>query len=171
MVALIAFSGPGKAPAHRFDSFHRDPDACINAFDGRDAKAFTHIWVLRSPDLKSWWAPNGLRADADLILDSEDPEIIQAVLAHTKASAGVSNHVRTLSQGRIFHVLLFNEPRRTYAHLRFSYRSKQADGSTVFMLVTNDNGASPVKDCPGFLEFEKLFLNPTAIKREDKAVD
>jgi len=162
IVALIAFSGAGNAPAHRFDSFSRNPDACIGAFDGRNASTFTHIWVLHSPDLKAWWGPNGMRADADLILDSDDSEIIKAVIDHAGSTSRSPNHVRTLSTGRIYHVLLFDEPRRIYAHLRFAYRSEQANGSTVFSLVTDHDGATPVKDCPQFLDFETRYLGKPA---------
>ena len=159
IVLVIVYSNPGKASAHRFDSFKMSPEACINAFNGQGGSAFTHIWILSSPDLKAWWGPNGIRADADLVLDSDDSEVIEAVLAHTGRSSGSPNHVRSLSKGRIYHVLLFDELRGVYAHLRFSYRSEQVDGSIVFKVVTDHNGANPVKDCLGFLEFEKQYLD------------
>lgn len=166
LLALMALSGPGEAPPHEFDSFRMDPDACMAAFDGRNAPGFSHIRVLHSPDLKAWWSPNGLRAEADLVLDSADPEVIRELLAHTGASPRSPLHTRTLREGRIYHVLLFSESQKTYAHLRFSYRSQQSDGTTVFKLVTDHDGASPVKDCPGFLQFEKRWLTS---KEDNKA--
>jgi hypothetical protein len=159
-MVITIMSRPGKAPPHVFDTFRRDPEACYNAFNGRNSPPFSHIWILRSPDLNAWWDPNVLRAEAELILDSDDQEVIKEVLSQNGSSVDTANHVRTLPKGRIYHVLLFNKPMRIYAHLRYSYRSEQADGSTMFFLVTDHNGASPVKDCPGFLEFERRYLAP-----------
>ncbi|BDS07409.1 hypothetical protein NT6N_24490 [Oceaniferula spumae] len=161
IIAIIAFallSNPGKAPRHKFDSFKIDYESCINAFEGKRTKEFTHMWVLHSSDLKAWWDPNGMRAEADLILDTPDQYAIGTLLSHARQSHRSPNHVRTLSSGRIYHVLLFNENRHTYAHLRFAYRSEQADGTTVFSLVTDHRGAHRVKDCPSFIDFESKFL-------------
>jgi hypothetical protein len=168
IIGLTVLSGPSEAPPHKYDSFRKDPDACIAAFDGRRSPAFSHIWVLHSPDLEAWWGPNGLRAEAEMILDSADQEVIGELLTHSGATSRSPNHARTLPEGRIYHVLLFNESQRVYAHLRFSYRSEQSDGTTTFNLVTDFNGASPVKDCPGFLEFEKRRLNTKKNNRENK---
>ena len=168
VVALIIFSEPGHAPAHKFDSFRKNPASCIKAFDGRGDGGFTHIWILRSPDMTAWWDPNGLRAEAEFILDSDDPAIIRSLLSCCDTPSSLPNHVRTLREGRVYHVLLFNETRQDYAHLKLEYRSQQSDGSTTFALVTDFDGARPVKDCPKFSEFEKRWLgtNPTPAKHE-----
>lgn len=159
IIALPLFSGPGTAPPHKFDWFRLEPDACINAFDGRGGSDFSHIWILRSPDLEAWWDPNGLRAEADLILDSADRKVIKELLACTSVDSQLHNSVRTLREGRIYHVLLFNEDREIYAHLKFEYRSEQRDGTTAFSVRTDfDGGGGLTKDCPGFLEFEKRIL-------------
>jgi len=168
-VALFALlSGPGHAPSHPFDAYQMDGEACIQAFDGRDVLGFDHIWILRSPDLQAWWGPNGMRADAELLLDSGDRRLITDLLGVAagtpKIMAGSSqspNHVRTLSNGLIYHVLLFSSQRSAYAHLRFEYRSEQRDGSTVYHVLTDFNGSHPIKDCPGFSQFlSEHLLNP-----------
>lgn len=101
-----------------------------------------------------------MRAEADLIVDSSNPELIQDAISVAGAPGDNQNHVRLLSEGRIYHVLLFRTKEHSYAHLRFSYRSSQADGSITFSEVTDFNGAEPVKDCPGFVDFEKRWLAP-----------
>ncbi len=103
-----------------------------------------------------------MRAESKLLVDSDDQEMIRSILACAGSSGtgilATGDHVRTLPKGRIYHVLLFNRARRVYAHLRFSYRSEQSDGSTAFFLVTDHDGSTPVKDCPKFLDFEKRWL-------------
>jgi len=168
ILLFVIFSGPGKAPAHPFDDFTMDGEACIAAFDGKDTLGFDHIWVLRSPDLQAWWGPNGMRADAELILDSDDRRLISELLGTVGASSKSPNHVRTLSQGIIYHVLLFSPARSAYAHLRFDYRSEQRDGSTTFFVSTYFNGAKPVKDCPEFSKFVSSFLLKQPLKSEQK---
>jgi len=165
--SFISCSDPSGAPAHKFDAFRLDADSCTKAFQGQSIASFTHIWVLSSPNLKAWWNPNGMRAEAKLILDSSDPKFINALLSSNASANRSPNHVRTLPSGRIYHVLLFNELRKTYAHIRYSYRSKQADGSTVFNLVSGSPSNS-VKDCPSFENFEKKYLT-IKNKKENKA--
>ena len=163
VVALVLATRPGQAPPHRLDGYRMNAGACLEAFEGRNSIRFDHIWILKSPDLQAWWGPNAMRAEAKLLLDSDDREIIQDIVA-CAGSAGTGilasgDHGRTRAKGRIYHVLLFDHARREYAHLRFSCRSKQADGTTVFSLITAHDGATPVKDCPKFLDFEKRRLS------------
>ena len=158
LALFVIFSGPGSAPPHPFDTFQMDGEACYAAFNGKSPSGFDHIWVLKSQDLKAWWGPNGMRAEAEMLIDSGDPKIINEVLAVAGSASASPNHVQTLSKGRIYHILLFNKSRSTYAHLRFEYRSKQRNGETTFYLVTDFNGAHPVKDTPEFLAFEQRRL-------------
>ena len=134
---LVLATGPGKAPPHPFDSFTRADEIGEKVFSGKgDSTYFDHIWILSSPDLNAWWEPNGMRAEAELIVDSDNPELIHDAVSTAGSGAATDNQVRTLKEGRIYHVLLFNTRRAEYVHLRFSYRSEQKDGSVVFQGVT-----------------------------------
>lgn len=168
IVCLLLLSGPDKAPAHPFDNYRRTPRADGSALFGPGSSYaghgphnvdFDHIWILRSPDLQAWWGPNGTRAEAELILDSKDPGIIREILDLTAAPEGAfPEGTRTLPEGRIYHVLLFSTTEEIYGHLRFEYRCGQEDGSIMFQLRSAYDGASPVRFCPAFAEFERRRL-------------
>jgi hypothetical protein len=100
-----------------------------------------------------------MRAEADLILDTNDPQIIGELLDVTTSDGRLDERQkRTLRDGRIYHALLFNTSKKSYAHLRFEYRSQLKNGTTEFCVLTDFHGATPVKLASRFGDFEKHRL-------------
>lgn len=156
LVIRIAWTEPGTAPRHAFDLYRPDPQLSSDAFDGKDYDEFDHVWILRSPDLKAWWHPNGMRAEADLIMDSADLEIIREILKISGSEQPLEYPGPVSGEG-YYHVLLFNQKKQKYAHLRYQFGPLPGKSTKGFALTTYFDGSTPVKIRKSFIDFEEKW--------------